>query len=36
MPITLYDAKSKGARAYEKLAREVLENDKKRKNSEEE
>ena len=24
MPITLYDAKSKGARAYEKLAREVL------------
>lgn len=36
MPITLYDAKSKGARAYEKLAREVLENDKKRKNGEEE
>ena len=27
MPITLYDAKSKGARAYEKLAREVLNND---------
>ena len=26
MPITLYDAKSKGARAYEKLAREVLKN----------
>ena len=24
MPITLYDAKSKGARCYEKLAREVL------------
>ncbi len=27
MPITLYDAKSKGARAYEKLAREVLKKD---------
>ena len=27
MPIALYDAKSKGARAYEKLAREVLKND---------
>ena len=31
MPITLYDAKSKGARAYEKLAREVLKNDELRK-----
>ena len=31
MPITLYDAKSKGARAYEKLAREVLKNDEIRK-----
>ena len=26
MPITLYDPKSKGARAYEKLAREILKN----------
>ncbi len=36
MPITLYDAKSKGARAYEKLAREVLKNDEIRKNGKEE
>jgi chromosome partitioning protein len=27
MPITLYDPKSKGARAYEKLAREILKSD---------
>ena len=31
MPITLYDEKSKGARAYEKLAREILKNDEARK-----
>ena len=36
MPITLYDAKSKGARAYEKLAREVLKNDEIRSKGEEE
>ena len=30
LPITLYDPKSKGARAYEKLAREVLKNDEDR------
>ena len=36
MPITLYDAKSKGARAYEKLAREVLKNDEIRKSGKEE
>ena len=36
MPITLYDPKSKGARAYEKLAREVLNNNGIRKNGEEE
>ena len=35
MPITLYDAKSKGARAYEKLAREVLKNNEKHNNEEE-
>ena len=27
MPITLYDPKSKGARAYEKLAREIMKNE---------
>ncbi len=31
LPITLYDDKSKGARAYEKLAREVLKNEELRK-----
>ena len=31
LPITLYDEKSKGARAYEKLAREILKNDEARK-----
>jgi len=31
LPITLYDEKSKGARAYEKLAREVLKNEELRK-----
>ena len=36
MPITLYDAKSKGARAYEKLAREVLKNDELRNKDKEE
>ena len=36
MPITLYDAKSKGARAYEKLAREVLKNDEIRNKGKEE
>jgi len=36
MPITLYDAKSKGARAYEKLAREIIKNDEMRKKEEKE
>ena len=36
MPITLYDPKSKGARAYEKLAREILRNDELRKLEKEE
>ena len=38
LPITLYDGKSKGARAYEKLAKEVLKNDeiRKKENSKEE
>ena len=36
MPISLYDAKSKGARCYEKLAREVISNNKKEENNEEE
>ena len=36
MPITLYDPKSKGARAYEKLAREILKNEESRKDSKEE
>ena len=36
MPITLYDPKSKGARAYEKLAREILKNEELRNNGEEE
>lgn len=36
LPITLYDAKSKGARAYEKLAREVLKNDEIRNKGKEE
>ena len=31
MPITLYDGKSKGARAYEKLAKEILKNEETRK-----
>ncbi len=31
LPITLYDEKSKGARAYEKLAREIIKNDEARK-----
>ena len=35
MPITLYDAKSKGARAYEKLAREILKNNETKNNKEE-
>ena len=34
MPISLYDGKSKGARAYEKLAKEVLKNDELRKKEE--
>ena len=36
MPITLYDPKSKGARAYEKLAREVLKNNETKNNGKEE
>lgn len=36
MPITLYDPKSKGARAYEKLAREILKNDELRNQKKEE
>ena len=36
MPITLYDSKSKGARAYEKLAREILKNEESRKDCKEE
>lgn len=36
MPITLYDPKSKGARAYEKLAREILKNEESRKDCKEE
>ena len=36
LPITLYDEKSKGARAYEKLAREVLKNEELRKKEDEE
>ena len=36
MPITLYDPKSKGARAYEKLAREILKNEELRNNGKEE
>ena len=36
MPITLYDPKSKGARAYEKLAREIMKNEEIRNKSEEE
>lgn len=35
LPITLYDEKSKGARAYEKLAREVLKNEELRKKEDE-
>ena len=35
LPISLYDAKSKGARAYEKLAREVLKNNETKNNKEE-
>ena len=35
MPITLYDAKSKGARAYEKLSREIIKNEEERKKEEE-
>ena len=31
MPITLYDGKSKGARAYEKLAKEIIKNEEDRK-----
>ena len=34
MPITLYDPKSKGARAYEKLTREILKNNEDRKEEE--
>ncbi len=34
MPISLYDPKSKGARSYEKLAKEVLKNDELRKKEE--
>ncbi len=34
MPITLYDGKSKGARAYEKLTKEILKNDEIRNNQE--
>lgn len=34
MPITLYDEKSKGARAYEKLAKEILKNAEERKKME--
>lgn len=36
IPITIYDPKSKGARAYEKLAREILKNDELRKAEKEE
>ena len=36
MPITLYDPKSKGARAYEKLAREIMKNEEIRNNGKEE
>ena len=36
MQITLYDPKSKGARAYEKLAREILKNEESRKSGKEE
>ncbi len=36
MPITLYDPKSKGARAYEKLAREILKNNDKKESDKEE
>ncbi len=36
LPITLYDAKSKGARAYEKLAKEVIRNEELRKKEESE
>lgn len=36
MPITLYDPKSKGARAYEKLARELLKNNEKKESDKEE
>ena len=36
MPITLYDPKSKGARAYEKLAREIMKNEEIRNKGEEE
>lgn len=35
MPISVYDPKSKGARAYEKLTREILKNDELRKEEEE-
>ncbi len=35
MPITIYDPKSKGARAYEKLARELIKNNQTEKNKEE-
>ena len=34
MPITIYDPKSKGARAYEKLARELIKNNQEEKNKE--
>ncbi len=36
MPIIMYDAKSKGARAYEKLARELLKNTEARENKDKE
>lgn len=36
MPISVYDAKSKGARAYEKLTREILKNEELRKKESEE
>lgn len=36
MPITLYDPKSKGARAYEKLAKEILKNNENKGNDKEE
>jgi chromosome partitioning protein len=36
IPITIYDPKSKGARAYEKLAREVLKNEELRNSKKEE